>query len=117
MDALEFLKERRRMCSYYQGCDGCALKQVNCSIGNLVTDEGYSKVITTVEQWSKKHQYQHKTRQSEFLKQYPNVMLDTNGIINISSCQMDPGQYQIDNCCRFIHCDDCRREFWSAEVR
>lgn len=26
MDALEFLKERKRMCSYYKECDGCELK-------------------------------------------------------------------------------------------
>ena len=49
MDALEFLKERKRMCSYYKECDGCELKGVKCSIGNFVTDEHYSKIIATVE--------------------------------------------------------------------
>lgn len=118
MDALEFLKERRRMCSYYQDCDGCALKEVNCSIGNLVTDEGYNKVITTVEQWSKKHQYQRKARQSLFLKQFPNVRLDTNGIIDIPPCRVDPKQYPYNgnNCCKFRFCNECRHEFWLTEL-
>ena len=116
MDALEFLKERKRMCSYYKECDGCELKGVKCSIGNFVTDEHYSKIIATVEQWSKDHP--RKTRQSVFLKQFPNVKFDSKGIIDISPCQVDQKQYPLNgkDCCRFQSCFDCRREFWSAEM-
>lgn len=71
MDALEFLKERRRLCSCYEECISCPLKGVKCNINNFVTDEHYSKIIATVEKWSKEHPI--KTRQSEFLKHYPNV--------------------------------------------
>ena len=86
MDALEFLKERKRMCSYYKECDGCELKGVKCSIGNFVTDEHYSKIIATVERWSKEHPY--KTRQSVFLKQYPEARLGDDGVLQIDPCSI-----------------------------
>lgn len=116
MDALEFLKERRRLCSCYEECISCPLKGVKCNINNFVTDEHYSKIIATVEKWSKEHPI--KTRQSVFLKQFPNARLDTNGIIDISPCRVDPKQYPFNgkDCCKFRSCGECRREFWMQEV-
>lgn len=113
MDTMKFIEECDRMCKTFDECrDGCPAYDGKCLRCN---DEWDKKFVAVVEQWSKDHP--RKTRQSEFLKQYPNVILDTNGIIKIPSCLMDPGQYQINNCCRSISCDDCRHEFWSAEVK
>lgn len=39
MDALEFLKERKRMCNYYSHCKGCPLDGSKCVIDNAVSDE------------------------------------------------------------------------------
>lgn len=116
MDALEFLKERKRMCSYYKECDGCELKGVKCSIGNFVTDEHYSKIIATVERWSKEHPY--KTRQSVFLKQYPEARLGDDGVLQVDPCSISASYRNARNNCATMRreCSNCRREFWSAEV-
>lgn len=112
MDAMKFIEECDRMCKTFDECrDGCPAYDGKCLRCN---DEWDKKLVAVVEQWSKEHQ--RKTRQSVFLKQYPNVRLDTNDIIDISPCQVDLEQYQINDCCKFISCGECRREFWSAEV-
>ena len=116
MDALEFLKERKRLCASCKGCDGCPLEGTHCVLSYVTPDEDYKRIITTVEQWSKEHP--RKTRQSVFLEQWPNVRLDTNGIIDVSPCRMDSKQYPSNGkgCCKFKSCDACRREFWMQEV-
>lgn len=116
MDALEFLKERRRLCSCYEECISCPLKGVKCNINNFVTDEHYSKIIATVEQWSKDHL--RKTRQSVFLEQWPDTALDKFGVMLL--CPMDISAAHRDNNGKCKHskklCSDCRREFWLTEL-
>lgn len=116
MDALEFLKERKRMCNYYSHCEGCQLKEFNCALDPTDSDDDFERVIVIVEQWSKEHP--SKTRQSVFLEQYPNVRLDTNGLIDISPCRMDPKKYPFNgkDCCKFWSCNECHRKFWMQEV-
>ena len=116
MDALEFLRERKRMCNLCKHCEGCPLERAGCGLGTSTPDEEYEKIIAAVEQWSKEHP--RKTRQSVFLEQYPNARLDTNGLIDISPCRMDPGKYPFNgkDCCKFRSCGDCHREFWMQEV-
>lgn len=64
MDALEFLKEKKRMCNSYSDtyncCGDCPLLEICCVINNVTPDEDLKKMITIVEQWSKDHT--HKTR-------------------------------------------------------
>lgn len=55
MDALEFLKERKRMCNYYSHCKGCPLDGSKCVIDSAVSDENCKRFAVTVEQWSKEH--------------------------------------------------------------
>lgn len=69
MDAIEFLKERKRMCTSRKGCDGCPLEGTNCVLSYATDDEDYERIIATVEQWSKEHP--RKTRQTEILKMFP----------------------------------------------
>ena len=116
MDALEFLKERKRMCSLHEACGECPFRGAKCALSISASDENYKRVIAIVEQWSKEHP--RKTRQSMFLEQFPNVKLDTNGIIDISPCRVDQEQYSLSgkDCCRFQSCFDCRREFWLTEL-
>ena len=116
MDALEFLRERKRMCNLCKHCEGCPLERARCGLGTSASDEEYEKIIAAVEQWSKEHP--RKTRQSVFLEQFPNVRLDTNEIIDISPCRVDPIQFPSNgkDCCKFQSCSDCRREFWMQEV-
>ena len=116
MDALEFLRDRRRMCDSHRHCEGCPIEEGTCVVSSVAPDEDYKRIVTAVEQWSKEHP--RKTRQSVFLEQYPNVMLNTNGIIDIPPCRMDSNQHPFNgkDCCNFKSCDTCCREFWMQEV-
>ena len=109
MDALEFLKERKRMCKSYPRCDGCPLREPNC---NLTTDEDYTRAIITVEQWSKEHP--RKTRQSVFLEQWPEAEISfTDGCLTLNPCKF---YKKMRKECVGRLCSDCRREFWMQEV-
>ena len=113
MDALEFLRERVRMCNLYSnsynGCCECPLAESRCVIGSTAPDEDLKKMIVAVEQWSKEHP--RKTRQSVFLEQWPNVITN-NGVIDILPCTIDQSLAECDG----KDCFKCRREFWMQEV-
>ena len=109
MDALEFLRERRRMCDSYRHCEGCPLGAAECVVRDVAPDEDYKRIIATVEQWSKEHP--RKTRQSMFLEQWPNCSMADNGVIRIC-----PRSVVKNYDCVFSGCSECRREFWMKEV-
>lgn len=114
MDALEFLRERKRMCNLCKRCEGCPLERAGCGLGTSASDEEYEKIIAAVEQWSKEHP--RKTRQSVFLKQYPNAVLDKDGVLRICPPFVGgdiPEKYK---CVCLTDCSACRREFWMQEV-
>lgn len=119
MDALEFLKERDRMCRVYSGkghCEGCPLKGMHCMTVEPIYDDSYEKVINTVETWSKEHP--RKTRQSVFLKQYPNAWTCADGVLSICPNGVTDWHRSAFGTCvgRSKNCVDCRREFWMQEV-
>lgn len=116
MDALELLKERRRLCKSYKKCKGCPFAKNPCTISNFASDEEYKKIIAVVEQWSKEHP--RKTRQNVFLEQWPNAARARDGIMNVCPRLLDVDISCADaktGLCRV--CDDCRKEFWSQEVK
>lgn len=105
MDAVEFVKAIQRSATE-KGWDHYVL-------GSKCDAE---KLVSYYEQWDKKHPI--KTRQSVFLEQYPEAMLDENGVMGIcpfliiKGFQTDRGGcYKIDE-----KCSDCRRNFWMHEV-
>ena len=113
MDAVEYVKRRRRMCDYYVNCGDCpACDYEWCSSLN-----GIPNLVPIVEKWAKEHTV--KTRQSEFLKQWPDAEISDDGLPSIAPCQLDV---------RLIHgksqkvcenrgvCDKCRRDFWLKEI-
>ena len=112
MDALEFLKERRRMCDSHRGCKGCPLEDGQCVVSDVAPDEDYKRIIAAVERWSKEHP--RKTRQSVFLEQWPNAVI-SNGVLNLTPCNIDQSLYDIQRC-NGADCSKCRREFWMQEV-
>ena len=109
MDALEFLRERRRMCNSYRNCEGCPLEDGKCVVSDVAPDEDYKRIIATVEQWSKEHL--RKTRQSVFLEQWPNCQMGDDGVIGM--CPRNVNKMYV---CGSVGCADCRREFWMQEV-
>lgn len=124
MDAVEYEKGRRRMCrtnilkkGSCEGCDAYSVLRHRCDFvppppGRKADDEKViKKNIATVEQWVKDNPF--KTRQSEFLKQFPNAVVDEDdGILGINPCAIDESI----GCTDGKGCDGCRRKYWLAEV-
>ena len=117
MDALEFLRERERMCNSYDGCKGCPFDDSKCGIDSTISDEDYKRIIATVEQWSKDHQ--RKTRQSVFLEQWPEAKIDKFGVIQICPMSISATHRDSNGECKTpeIMCIDCRRGFWMQRVK
>lgn len=117
MDDLEFLRERKRMCNSYEHCKGCPLEKGFCNFGFNTPDEACERIIATVEQWSKEHP--RKTRQSVFLKQWPNADISDDGLPDVAPCQLCVGLIHgesTEDCENRGLCVECRREFWMHEV-
>lgn len=117
MDALKFIEERNRMCDYYtkeDGADGCAdcpECDSACNVVRYVTPE----YIAAVEKWSQEHP--RKTRHDVFLEQWPNCMIDDDGVVGI--CPRNVDNKCICNLERFYDfnaCPVCRHKFWMHEV-
>ena len=114
MDAVKYLKEMHRMCNGANCCE-CPLyannngKNVNCKI---LEREHAKEAVSIVEKWSAENPA--KTRQSEFLKMFPNAKLDYNGIIMI--CPVKIEQHKEAEFCPGTFCTDCRKNYWLEEV-
>lgn len=108
MDAVELLKGINRICEHHLNCDdGCPLK--TWCVKNLCSlSEDPKKVIEVVEKWTNEHPV--KTRQSEFLKMFPNATP-----FHIDPCNVD-ADMAIDSKCRRKSCIECREEYWNQEV-
>lgn len=120
MDAVEFLKERTRMCNFYMSrCMNCPGNKVAyCATLCAAAIE----LVPIVEQWSKEHPI--KTRQSEFLKMFPNAQKSSNGVLDICPRKFEPEKYKSAtpdkvciNCDTVHWCDECCRDFWLAEIK
>lgn len=116
MDALEFLRDRRRMCDSHSHCEGCPLEEGKCVVSSVAPDEDYKRIITAVEQWSKDHP--RKTRQSVFLEQWPEARVDDNECVYICPADVSANYRDESGGCAVVGvlCPDCRREFWMQEV-
>lgn len=113
MDAIKFMKEKKRMCNSYSACtEACLLKKPMDE--NRLTCIGYcfahpEDAVAIVEKWSKDHP--KKTRQSELLKMFPNAEIE-NGIAVACPKSLDKNVE-----CEFLSsCDECTRKYWLEEV-
>lgn len=96
MDAVKFIEERNRMrgtMSEVWGVDA-------------------AQIVKNTEEWSAAHP--RKTRQSVFLEQYPEAMIDREDMLSVCPQYIDRHR----KCRRGKggDCGDCRREFWMQEV-
>ena len=113
MDAVEFLKAFGRLCNNYLCGDNCPLID-SC---DDESDDGYVRKVQMVEQWAKEHPV--KTRQSEFLKQWPDAEIGDDGYPSVAPCQLYKDMEEKDEngvCCKNCGCGICRRDFWLKEV-
>ena len=115
MDAMEFVRERNRMCSTFRpNCDGCPAYENGWYCDNDAWNE---KIVSVVEKWAEEHP--RKTRQSVFLKQYPDADISDDGLPDVAPCQLCVGLIHgesTEDCENRGLCVECRREFWMQEV-
>lgn len=125
MDAVEFLKEKDRMCRAICIVGGFVGRGDKCEIERQrergQTCGGYminhpEEAVEIVERWAKEHP--RKTRQSEFLKLFPKGRLASDGMLKFCPQEVDSGFMcpMVVQQSRGVHCVDCRREHWLEEV-
>jgi hypothetical protein len=88
---------------------GCAFPE-NVNINH---PERFEKTYNIVEKWSDTHPA--KTRQSEFLKMFPNAQTD-GGVINFCPNGFLPKGEAKAYCEKYDKCIECRKDYWLAEV-
>ena len=105
MDAVEFIKQVRRM--------GKQKGEAIC----FKLEEKDTEIVEKVEQWAKAHPI--KTRQSEFLKQWPDAEISDDGLPAIAPCQLNVELLQCESqedCEKRGVCGKCRCDFWLKEI-
>lgn len=106
MDAVKFLQERNRMYESGAATPGIGL------------EDDYDPVIAVkiVEEWSAAHP--RKTRQSVFLEQYPETIVDEHGVLRVCPMYISTAHRDSNGECMYPEklCIDCRREYWTQEV-
>ncbi len=101
MDALEFVKQLRRM-------DKIASREYR------VFTDSPEDVVAEVEEWAKMNPV--KTRQSVFLEQWPETEIDACGYLMVCPKRISADcRIRYGNCADRL-CSDCRRKFWEQEV-
>lgn len=114
MDAVEFFKTADRLCK--KGCAKCPIRKKDiCMVRRMarlgdISVENIEEMVSKVEQWAKDHPV--KTRQSEFLRMFPNADF-CQGVIDISPCSIEK---EMKKCCGDRECDECKRTYWLTEV-
>lgn len=116
MDAVEYIKVLRRLCKMQKICNKCPLHGEHGCICTY-SGEDAEKAVQIVEQWAKDHPV--KTRQSEFLKKFPDAYL--SAITRLLPCSLDRTLKPL-RCAKYgylsitCRCDKCRDDYWNEEV-
>lgn len=122
MDAVEFLKAKNRMCREYgdlpEDCFICPIGNDGggCQAGVLENQKVTEEILVQiVEKWAAEHPA--KTRQSEFLKIFPNARI-VDGVITIEPCDIDNKRCGEGSkwCDDHTGCEGCREDYWLTEV-
>lgn len=127
MDALDYEKARIRMCRTILekgGCEACPMYNVlkrKCGFSaSIIQNHDIDTIKTNVDRvikWSTDHPV--KTRQSEFLKLFPNAYL--GNITRLLPCSLDKTLKPL-RCAKYgylsitCRCDRCRDDYWNEEV-
>lgn len=116
MNAVRFIEERNRMCKSFDKCSyDCPAWDGSCKLetGTNLECEA-DKQVEIVKEWAATHP--RKTRQSEFLKQWPNAKVDANGILEICPVKLDTNQDCLLGQRAHLSCADCCDRFWKKVV-
>ena len=107
MDAVKFYSTFKRMCAETD-CKDCLLDQKCRPSANVEPEE----VVKLVEEWAKDHPV--KTRQSEFLKVFPNAP-KSGRVLDICPQNLNI-DYMPPKRCENISCGACKTDYWNEEV-
>lgn len=113
MDIVEFFKTVNRLCKNQRCCAECPIHKngMGCMIkADDDSAKSIEETISKVEQWAKDHPV--KTRQSEFLKMFPNAEF-CRDVINILPCSIEKEMCKY---CDNSKCEECRKDYWLSEV-
>lgn len=112
MDAVKFVKTLGRMCD--AECIKCEFwkRRSRGESCNAWQKNHPEEAVAIVEQWAAAHPI--KTRQSVFLKHYPDALILAHGCLN--ACPMDVFSDADINCNNAQPCFECKKAFWLAEV-
>lgn len=107
MDAVKFYSTFKRMCAETD-CKDCLLDQKCRPSANVEPEE----VVKLVEEWAKDNPV--KTRQSEFLKLFPNAP-KSGRVLDICPQNLNI-DYMPPKRCENISCGACKTDYWNEEV-
>ena len=113
MDAVEYVKQRERMCDYYVNCGDCPAG----NYGRCASLNEIPNLVPIVEKWAKAHPA--KTRQSEFLKMWSDAEISDDGLPAVAPCQLNVELLQCESqedCEKRGVCGKCRCDFWLKEI-
>lgn len=115
MDAVEFLRARRKLCDDNVCGESCPL--FYCCDDD--TEDIRIRQVLAVEQWTKEHPV--KTRQSEFLKIFPSAQIEDETVsICPAKLNVAPHATNMGRTCIYVHdcaeCRKCKRDFWLTEI-
>ena len=105
MDAVEFIKQVRRM--------GKQKGEAIC----FKLEEKDTEIVSRVEQWAKEHPV--KTRQDEFFNRWPDAEIGYDGLPTVAPCQLNVELLQCESqkdCEERGVCGKCRCDFWLKEI-
>lgn len=103
----DYARFTRAHCFVGDECASCPLKSLHCGIRYTGSEE-FTKINEIILNWCKEHPI--KTRQSEFLKMFPNAKI-ANGVVTIC-----PKNVETTLGCSMKSCEKCSKEYWLAEV-
>lgn len=107
MDAVEFLDKVDRLSKR-----GSPEEKMRYNDYRTAGDNTWA--VKFVEQWAAKHTV--KTRQSEFLKLFPETEIDKYGCLRLCPELVSADYRNRHGDCINRVCIDCRREFWMQEM-
>lgn len=133
MEAVEFIKQKARMCDYYSGSpcthddsgEICPAHNINC----FTTTDHLEQLVAVVEQWAEEHpekpeqerqkpeqereqERPKRTKKDVLLAAFPNVRMEDSGIPTVCPLSLDKHY----NCSKFKNCEECGCAYWLAEV-
>ena len=103
-----------------KGCLNCSLgnKGGGCQVGSIYNQKvSEEQLVEIVEKWAAEHPA--KTRQSEFLKMFPDSGKDKDGVIIVPPCAVEKSRFGgIGIRCNVSEkdCVKCKHDYWLEEV-